>query len=625
MKTSAKLIAVLLAVLLLSACGTAAPALQSAEAAEPAATPAPEAAAPADTPVPAELPAEPVESSTPDAENPLSLNSPLSSLNSDNASAVVTVNTVDELLDAIAPDTAISLAAGTYDLSTASSYGRSTGNPCLRWEPVYDDNRYESYELVITGADNLTLRGAGMDSVTIAAVPRYANVLHFVNCKGLTLSQLTAGHTEQPGWCAGGVFLLDDCRDVDFSFCGMFGCGTVGVQANRCRDLAVRSSRIYDCSQYAVYLDSCRNIRLADCEICENGSTEEPVFSLLAANTSDGFLIADCRIHDNTARMLLDNSYSRSTRFLSNRVESNLFFDQVFDLEQYAAEVDACSFSENRFPDGVPFAWYCETGLYACSPDGSSLSPYELKTMTWHRADPSLLEPAEPSVPLLEVPAGGEVTVFTADEFLAALGPDRTIVLDTDLLDLSAASDYGVLGGEYYFWRDWYDGPELVIQNVQNLSIRAASDDPASCTVAAVPRYANVLAFLDCSGIRISGLTAGHTQGQGACTGGVLSFESCNDIEIAFCRLYGCGILGIETSYCSNLRVSDCEIYDCSQGGVRLYLTESVSFRGCSIHGISGTAIILTDCSGILWDGAELSNGWYDLEGSTPVPVNAWW
>ena len=114
----------------------------------------------------------------------------------------------------------------------------------------------------------------------------------------------------------------------------------------------------------------------------------------------------------------------------------------------------------------------------------------------------------------LEVPEGGEVSVRTADEFLAAIGSNRTIVIDTGLLDLSTASDYGVLGGEHYFWQDWYDGPELVIRDVQNLSIRAAADDPAACTVTAVPRYANVLAFLDCTGIRVSGLTAGHTEGK---------------------------------------------------------------------------------------------------------------
>ena len=134
--------------------------------------------------------------------------------------AVCAVSTVDELIAAIAPDTTVTLAAGTYDLSTAATYGGDTGSPYTRWEPVYDGDRNESFELVITGADQLRLQGAGMDSVTVAAIPRYANVLHFVGCSGLGISRLTAGHTEEPGYCAGGVLWLENCTDADISFCG---------------------------------------------------------------------------------------------------------------------------------------------------------------------------------------------------------------------------------------------------------------------------------------------------------------------------------------------------------------------------------------------------------------------
>ena len=158
--------------------------------------------------------------------------------------SAVKVSTVDELIAAIAPDTAITLEPGIYDLSTAATYGGDTGTPYTRWEPVYDGDRNESFELVITGADRLRLQGAGMDSVTVAAIPRYANVLHFVGCSGLSISRLTAGHTEEPGYCAGGVLWLENCTDANISFCGLFGCGTVGVQADRCSRVGVNASRI---------------------------------------------------------------------------------------------------------------------------------------------------------------------------------------------------------------------------------------------------------------------------------------------------------------------------------------------------------------------------------------------
>ena len=62
--------------------------------------------------------------------------------------SAVKVSTVDELIAAIAPDTTVTLAAGTYDLSTAATYGGDTGSPYTRWEPVYDGDRNESFELV---------------------------------------------------------------------------------------------------------------------------------------------------------------------------------------------------------------------------------------------------------------------------------------------------------------------------------------------------------------------------------------------------------------------------------------------------------------------------------------------
>ncbi len=79
---------------------------------------------------------------------------------------VVRVTSVDELLAAIAPDTVIELAEGEYDLSTASDYGADTHSACYSWNGVWDEEGRNSAELVIT-ADNLTLRGEGMDRTVL--------------------------------------------------------------------------------------------------------------------------------------------------------------------------------------------------------------------------------------------------------------------------------------------------------------------------------------------------------------------------------------------------------------------------------------------------------------------------
>ena len=138
---------------------------------------------------------------------------------------------------------------------------------------------------------------------------------------------------------------------------------------------------------------------------------------------------------------------------------------------------------------------------------------------------------------------GMEYHVTTVDEFLAALGSDRTIYLDAALFDLSTASNYGGYGSEHYYWVDIFDGPGLVITGVKNLRLIGQSKDET--TVEAVPRYADVLCFSECENVTVAQLTAGHTKGEpGSCSGDVLAFEKCQDVHVIDCGLFGCGVWG---------------------------------------------------------------------------------
>ena len=77
----------------------------------------------------------------------------------------IRVTNVDELLAAIAPNTVIELAAGVYDLSTASNYGSDTHSSYYSWNGVYSNDEVAA-ELVIQNVDGLTLRGAGLEETT---------------------------------------------------------------------------------------------------------------------------------------------------------------------------------------------------------------------------------------------------------------------------------------------------------------------------------------------------------------------------------------------------------------------------------------------------------------------------
>ena len=526
---------------------------------------------------------------------------------------VVRVSTVDEFLAALAPDTVIELAPGTYDLSSAANYAGESGSPYYRWTGVYSENSGPSAELELRSLENLTIRGSGMTETIIAAVPRYANVLKLSSCRGVTLEQLTAGHTTEPGFCAGGVLSFDLCSDISVNECGLYGCGTIGVQARDCNSLTVTASDIYECSYGALEARSCRNVRMEDCDVHHHGTRagQGGAMNLFDLAYSDGAVIRRNRIHDNNVQYLLHSSYTQNAFFLSNEVENNAIVTCGFALEEYGVTIDGCSFRDNELRSG----WLYGNGVYANDTAGNLLDSDALASMTWQDLEPvSAVTPLQPD-PAMDLAVGASVEVTSVDEFLSALGPDRTIVLNGELFDLSTASSYGSIGGEYYYWAASYDGPELVIHDLSNLTIRSASSDPAAVTLAAIPRYANVLNFRDCENVSLLGFTAGHTKEPGSCSGGVLNLQNCSRITVDSMRLYGCVILGLQTSSCTSLDVLRTEIYECSQGAGMFFQTDGIRFGDCDIHDVPSPALRFTQCGDITWNNAPVFglNGEFDV------------
>ena len=527
----------------------------------------------------------------------------------------VDVKTVDELVAAIGPNTTVVLQPGEYALATAASYGKDTGNPYCRWEAASADG----FELRVSGANGLAILGTGMDVTTLLAEDRYANVLSFTGCQDVTVSGLTAGHSPAPGYCSGGVLYFVNCDTVLVESCGLFGCGSMGVWAMNCSNVDITLSRIYECSDIAIYVDGCRNVQVLDCEIDHNGwKNEYPASCLFQAYGGDGFTVSDCRIHDNVADLLLQCGYTRNASFVSDRVEYNTL-NKAFVFNELPATVDGCAFYCNDL-----VTWYGdeygEMVLYARDATGKELFAEDLDAMKLRNVPQDTITGVPVQEPV-QVPAGGEITVTNVDEFLAAIGPDRTIVLDGDSFSLKDAANYGSLSGQYYRWEECYDGPQLVISAISNLTIRGAREDGAT-TLTATPRYADVIGFSFCDNVTISGLTLGHSEGNSECSGAVLGFENCNDIGLNGCHLYGCGTLGIDAWYCTSLTVTDCEIYDCSIGGVVLGGVYDVTFENCSIYDVPSPAISLYGCNEVMWNNADVFGEHYDVSTSGDlIPV----
>lgn len=209
-------------------------------------------------------------------------------------------------------------------------------------------------------------------------------------------------------------------------------------------------------------------------------------------------------------------------------------------------------------------------------------------------------EEAAPAEPVEYVPViTGEQTqvhVSTVDEFLNALAPDTEIILDAEFYDLSTATGYETKNGTYYRWEEVFDGVQLTIQNLSNLTIRAEGDDVKAHTVSARPRYAHVINFENCSNIMVEGFTAGHTVEPGSCCGGVIGFNNCEDVL-----------------------VTNSDIYECSWGGVYMMFCKDVTFNGNTIRDLGeefmgqwseGTPFMLHDTTGITINGETMRDNY---------------
>ena len=86
-------------------------------------------------------------------------------------------------------------------------------------------------------------------------------------------------------------------------------------------------------------------------------------------------------------------------------------------------------------------------------------------------AVPAQTEPTQAE----SAPEDGVYTVSTPDEFIDAIGSDRTIHVSGGTLDLSTARSYGKdTGNDKCAWEEEFDGYQLVIHDVKNLKIGRA-------------------------------------------------------------------------------------------------------------------------------------------------------
>ena len=170
------------------------------------------------------------------------------------------------------------------------------------------------------------------------------------------------------------------------------------------------------------------------------------------------------------------------------------------------------------------------------------------------------------------------IQVSNAEQFIEAIGSDRIIEIVPGTIDLGDARDRYL---KYVRWERNHDGHTVTIRNVSNLHIVGAQRNSARILV--VPAYTYVLAFEDCEGIELRGLTLGHAP-SGGCTGGVVAVKNCEQFRVVDCKLFGCGTEGLTAISSRAIRLERSEVFDCTYGIATITGCRDVEFRSSKFH-----------------------------------------
>ncbi|MBO4915033.1 MAG: right-handed parallel beta-helix repeat-containing protein [Oscillospiraceae bacterium] len=189
----------------------------------------------------------------------------------------VHVSSVKELLEAIAPGAEIVIEPGRYNLSEFFANYPNVRDLDL-WNEEHKYVRllsvFDGAELMIEGVDGLSISGGSGDPLATELVleARYGTVLNFHNCKNISLSGLSLGHTEG-AYCSGDVVSFDATRGVTMDSMDLYGCGVYGIECNDfAGDISVTNSSIHDCSDAAIEVyNAVGKYSFTDCRFTGSG------------------------------------------------------------------------------------------------------------------------------------------------------------------------------------------------------------------------------------------------------------------------------------------------------------------------------------------------------------------
>ncbi|MBO4434611.1 MAG: right-handed parallel beta-helix repeat-containing protein [Bacteroidales bacterium] len=255
----------------------------------------------------------------------------------------VEVSTAQEFLDAIASDRII-VVKESFEITPALldarnsklkvSYERAKTTS----KKVFFVEETDGPELHIANVKNLSII-AGEDVIVLMASPRYADVISFDRCSGITLKGLTIGHTEE-GYCDKGVLGFDNCSHVLVDRGDLYGCGTEGVGVYNCVDVTFKATKIHDCTYHIMHLSGSNYVLFDGCQFFRNREFEQVNISgcknvefdncMFANNTGNLFNVS-CPVTMRDCVLLHDGMFWGDTENINF---INCVFDEYFNPEQ---------------------------------------------------------------------------------------------------------------------------------------------------------------------------------------------------------------------------------------------------------------------------------------------------
>jgi parallel beta-helix repeat protein len=184
------------------------------------------------------------------------------------APKTVSVSNARQFLEALGSNRIIEMMPGRYNLS--------------EWAPCEcdDDRRLQLSEgvswsgggIVLRNINNLVIRGArdgGISEIVIESL--WAEIMSFYNSSNISIENITAGHTERPGICDGGVLYFEESSQISITGVNMYGSGTRGLTLVKVHGMRVADSQIYECTADIMLLNFSSNISFENCLFRDNG------------------------------------------------------------------------------------------------------------------------------------------------------------------------------------------------------------------------------------------------------------------------------------------------------------------------------------------------------------------